>query len=151
MFYNSPFRLLPGSVRGQVAVVLNGTLLALFLAFLVYDYGDDSADRLELNLRALDEQARILIPAVLKSTGSETSRLQDYLADTHRRMEANGAVRPRTSVPIAALPSPCGIKRPSTDFNQARTSPTFRETSHGLHADSRALEGRRRSPSSFRR
>ncbi|MCE9608235.1 MAG: SpoIIE family protein phosphatase [Planctomycetia bacterium] len=60
----------------------------MFLAFLVYDYGNDSADRLELNLRALDEQARILMPAVLNSTGSETSRLQDYLADTHRRMEA---------------------------------------------------------------
>jgi sigma-B regulation protein RsbU (phosphoserine phosphatase) len=84
----SPFRLFPGSVRGQVAVVLNGTLLVLFLAFLVYDYGNDSADRLDLNLRALNEQARILMPAVSVSAGSETGGLRDYLAETHRRMEA---------------------------------------------------------------
>lgn len=86
MIRKFPVRLIPGSVRAQVAVVLNGTLLILFVAFLVYDYGNDSADRLELNLRALNEQARILMPAVLSLTGKSEDQVRAYLAETHRQM-----------------------------------------------------------------
>lgn len=78
-------RLLPRTVRGRVAMVLNGTLLILFVAFLVCDYNNDSADRRELKRAALEEQAGILVPGILAKQAPD--EIRGYLAETRRQME----------------------------------------------------------------
>lgn len=79
-------RLLPQTLRGRVAVVLNGTLFVLFALFIAYDYSNDSADRLELKRTSLQEQAEILMPGVRGKQHPED--ISGYLAETRKQMES---------------------------------------------------------------
>ena len=65
--------------------MLNGTLFLLFVLFLVYDYRNDSADRLELKRTALKEQSRILLPGIQNRQNPAEIRI--YLADTRQQMD----------------------------------------------------------------
>ena len=67
------------SVRFRLLLAVNATMGALFLLFLVLDYRRELSDRVAEKRIALEEEAKTLLPGVLRVRPNGVSAVQDYV------------------------------------------------------------------------
>lgn len=79
-------RRLPPTLRWQLLMTVNGVMAVLVVAFLLMDYRRELSDRWEQKQVALQEEAKTLLPAVLRLHDSGAEAVQEYLDAVCRRM-----------------------------------------------------------------
>ena len=81
------------SIRFQLVAAVNGVLLMLVGAFLVYDYTRELHDRLDEKKTALEEEAKTLLPSVLHLEPHGLETVQAYVDDVCGRMDETDSPR----------------------------------------------------------